>query len=767
MRAFEETTVPLAITNTGRAVWDPSVVHVSYHWLWLVPRELASRSRTLPYHEGIRTALTGTVAPDALVTVQGRLLAPSVPGFYWLQWDLVEEGVTWFAQVSPRQPRQLVIVVPTLAGLFAPLPTLVALVALAGLFPPRQRQWVPALGAMGSMADVIWCTVALFSKALLLVQEALLEPTAVAYGLMAVAAAGPQLLCLAVFPRRVRPVAVLACSLAGTLVMLADAVYYRFFSDVVSASALLGAGQTGRVWGSIRSLLSPALFWFVLDLPFGAWLAMALAFRPGHDVTAARRQRIAAATMLVPATATALLSGAAVVRGGQLEQVFRDRAVMEQLGPFGYHVYDLWTFAKSTLFRAEPTPAQIEEARAWFADREPLRAGSGPYFGVAAGSNLIVIQVESLQEFVVDFRVGGEDVMPTLHQWTTDGMRFTNVTDQTSQGRSSDAEFTSMASLLPADQGAVAFRYSSNHYVGFPRVLGEHGYATLSAVPFESGFWNRRVMHPSYGFRQSLFEPDFELTEQIGWGLNDRDFLQQMVPRLVKLPRPFAAWLITLSLHHPFDDFPDKYKELRLGALEHTSFGNYLHTMRFLDRALGQFRAALARNGLLDDTLLVVFGDHDAGFPRDATTTGALRIGSDDASWELTDRVPFLLRLPSRAPARTGSLALAAGQTDFAPTLLALLGIDPVRLPYVGRNLLGQPDHHPVLRPYGDWLTGDYVFIEGRGAAQNATCFSLASRSVVDLAACRTLNDSARRARDVARLVVSGDLQQRLREALR
>ena len=67
-------------------------------------------------------------------------------------------------------------------------------------------------------------------------------------------------------------------------------------------------------------------------------------------------------------------------------------------------------------------------------------------------------------------------------------------------------------------------------------------------------------MHPSYGFQQSLFEPDFQMTEQIGWGLNDRDFLQQMVPRLEQLQRPFAAWLITLSLHHPFEDFPPRTK---------------------------------------------------------------------------------------------------------------------------------------------------------------------------------------------------------------
>src|SRR4029077_4393076 len=119
------------------------------------------------------------------------------------------------------------------------------------------------------------------------------------------------------------------------------------------------------------------------------------------------------------------------------------------------------------------------------------------------------------------------------------------------EGRTSDAEFAALVSLLPLDHGAVAFRYPGNHYVGLPRVLGEHGYATLSAVPVEPGFWNRRVMHPSYGFARSLFEPDFQMTEQIGWGLNDHDFLQQMVPRLQPLPPPVAPRVHTPSFRSP------------------------------------------------------------------------------------------------------------------------------------------------------------------------------------------------------------------------
>jgi phosphoglycerol transferase MdoB-like AlkP superfamily enzyme len=447
-----------------------------------------------------------------------------------------------------------------------------------------------------------------------------------------------------------------------------------------------------------------------------------------------------------------------------LDQMFRDRAVVEQLGVFGFHAYDIWNYARSTVLRAPATDAEISEATAWLLARAPQRAGRAPLFGAARGRNLIVIQVESLQDFVIDFQVGGQDVMPHLRRWSNDSVRFVNVTDETAEGRTSDAEFTTMTSLLPLDHGAVAFRYPGNHYSALPRVLADQGYRTLSAVAFEPGFWNRQVMHPSYGFERSLFEPDFRMTEQIGWGLNDRDFLQQMLPTLERLPQPFAAWLITLSLHHPFADFPDSHKVLKLGDLERTSFGNYLHTMRFFDDALDAFVGALARDQLLERSVIVVFGDHDAGFPRDASLARTIGIGNDDASWTINDRVPLFIRLPPAAAGEAavhGVQTMPAGQTDVAPTLLALLGIDPSPLPYLGRNLFGSPDG-PVPRPYGEWIDAHHLFLSRSSAL---ACYEVTGRAA-PRGACADGDRDAQQARRMSGLIVAADLQQTLRAIL-
>lgn len=88
-----------------------------------------------------------------------------------------------------------------------------------------------------------------------------------------------------------------------------------------------------------------------------------------------------------------------------------------------------------------------------------------------------------------------------------------------------------------------------------------------------------------------------------------------------------------LSNHTPFDDldkygeFPVDYKinivnedgieeEITRPYMEGTSMGNYLKSVHYADAAIGEFIAGLETEGLLKDTVIVIYGDHDARLPK-------------------------------------------------------------------------------------------------------------------------------------------------------
>jgi phosphoglycerol transferase MdoB-like AlkP superfamily enzyme len=342
---------------------------------------------------------------------------------------------------------------------------------------------------------------------------------------------------------------------------------------------------------------------------------------------------------------------------------------------------------------------------------------------------------------------------------------FSNVTDQTEHGRSSDSELSTQVSLLPIDGAAAAFQFAENDFVGLAEALVERGYQTLSAVPYDGAFWNRRRTHAAFGYQRSLFVDDFKSGENVGWGLSDRDFLAQATEVIATADKPVAAYLLTLSLHHPFEGFPPHLKELDVGAWEGTPFGNFLHTMHFFDSSLAAFVAALEREGLADNTVIAVWGDHDAGFdwrPEIAQQMGAT---FDAAGWYLSQEVPLFIRLPFDQTFR-GERSVPAGHADVAPTLLALLGVDPSPYAFVGRNLLGDHGDRPVVGEYGCWRTSTHLFLQGDGLLADGTCIELATMAATDTDQCGIGFEQARSLEQISALVLEHDLQRAIHREL-
>jgi len=187
--------------------------------------------------------------------------------------------------------------------------------------------------------------------------------------------------------------------------------------------------------------------------------------------------------------------------------------------------------------------------------------------------------------------------------------------------------------------------------------------------------------------------------------------------------------------------------------------------MRFFDRAFAALIAGLETSGLAERTVVVVWGDHDAGLewsPRLAAMAGQRH---DAAGWYLSQRVPLLIRAPGVA-GLAGELDLPAGHQDVAPTVLALLGVDPAPFPFVGRNLLGSPGNNPVVGEYRCWQDGSRLYLQRTGRLEDGDCYELPGLRVLEPAACAAGFEEALRQVEVSQLVLEHDLQLAIRERL-
>ncbi len=722
----------VALRNDGSLTWTANgPFQVSYHW--------RDRQGVLTEFEGRRTKLLEAVSPGGSAEVLLRVLMPASPGVYRLEIDLLERGVRWFSSTDPTPaPSFRVFVLPDWAAAVGGAPPL--LVALIGMAALGRRE--PSDGE-ARVALLAWLATGLLVKPTFLyaAMETSPQPPAGWLGALAVLIAASL---LAPLPRRMLAALVWAVAAAASAFVWADLLYFRFFEDVLSVGALHAAGNLRDLEGAVGHLARPGDLFLFLDLPVGVVLAVRAA-RASASPSPRRLWALAAAALALAVAVSMRLRDPRPPPRNEVRS-----HLLQRLGFWPFYGEQALASAVEALRPARLAEADRAEVEAWFDETRVERAGREPWFGVARRSNLLLLQVESMQDFVVDLRVEGGEITPHLNRLARQALRFSNFYDQTGAGRSSAGDFIAQTSIVPVAD-SVAYAAPGKSFDTIASQLAGAGYATLSAVPYRASFWNRRLTHATYGYRTSLFVEDFTTGQRVGWGLSDRDFLRQMRSRLAGLSQPWCVWLTTLSLHFPYAQFPAELKALDLGQLEGSAMGNYLHGMSLFDRALGELLASLAADGLLDQTVVAVWGDHDATLVwppgREAADPELARVRK-----RLGDRVPFVVRVPGEA-APTGSHDRPAGHLDIAPTLLALLGVDPGGLALQGRNLLGEPADRPIVHPGGSWVTQRHLQME------DGSCWELPGLGELPAAACAAERLDADRQLEVARLVLRHDLQ--------
>ena len=491
------------------------------------------------------------------------------------------------------------------------------------------------------------------------------------------------------------------------VLLVCNLMYFRTYYTAIPPDSYLLVGNlkdfTDSVWGSLKA--TDALF------PISTLVAAALRRRRRGQTSRLRHTTLMRRYAVATALSAAALLTLTWAKGGfrtayeSMQGSYTHTCVTPMYTVFGTFYYDCSRDAETF------TPEVERRVEAWLAaDRADRMAAPADTF--AADSlrrrHVIIILAESLESWVLERTVEGQELTPRLNALLRDSLTIyaPHILSQAKGGRSIDAQLMINSGLLPIASGAYSLKYPHTTYPSLAEALrAEYGADAVRAYALTGDkpmVWNQAIIDPALGYDSLIAKASFVNDEPVGPRyrpqIGDVALMRQIADKIVRgevwdAHRHMLLQCVTYSGHFPFA-LPDRLREVRFSDRFPERMRNYMATARYTDRAIGLFVDRLRAAGVYDSTLIVITGDHEGlGEMRRAwcESAGGRSVVSD------RPMVPLIIL---NAP-RGLRVEAVGGQIDIYPTLLRLLGLRRYAWRGMGRSLT-DPNRPPVaIDPHG------------------------------------------------------------------
>lgn len=572
------------------------------------------------------------------------------------------------------------------------------------------------------------------------------------------------------FKKKFRYIYLSIISIFISLLFSSQYIYYSFYGGFFQTSVFEYMGQASAEWSTILTLLNPIILLFFLNIIVVLRAYILERKEEYHSVSLKRSEKAFAAAAIIA------IAGFGYIfllfnDGGGLQKIKNPIQTLQGLGSFtfspnyfvqkvGIGNYFISNIIGSALRDKHISVADKTFAIDWFSQKP--KEPDTKYFGLEKGKNLFFIQVESLESAVIGQKIGDQEITPNLNKLSKIGLYFDNYYTQVSQGNTADAEFVTLNSLYPLSNEVAFIDYPHNTYDSLPNLLVKNGYNTYSLHGDVANFWNRANIYPSLGYENTISKNDFVVNEDGFETLSDDDFFSQSVEKLKTFPQPFMATLITLSSHTPFV-IPAEYQKIVFPPSSTLSERqkNYIESVHYTDNAIGNFINELKKNGLYDNSLIAIYGDH--GSSTNISQQLGTQTNNKIPESLISSRVPLILLSPKLNASIHGSKSTPGSHLDLYPTVALLLGINPPKS-ILGQDLLNTKTPLVVRRdPYSQGITAiltPKLSYEGaiNGVFENGTCLKLPTGQILPIGNCKKLYDEQPSTIKASDLVIKGNL---------
>lgn len=512
--------------------------------------------------------------------------------------------------------------------------------------------------------------------------------------------------------------------IANTALLMFNVIYYREFTDFMTINVMLGYSTVSQgLSSSSISLLKPQDLIIVGDLILLA-IGFITKFLKVDPRPVPKKQAVAMTSFSIFMLLFNIVLGE-IDRPQLLTRTFDREYLVKYLGLDTFTVYDALKTAKNNHARNSAESSDLNKILKF--NRKNYAKPNPKMFGIAKKKNVIIIHLESFQQFLINFKLNGKEVTPFLNSLYNgkDFYSFDNFFNQVGQGKTSDAENMMETSTFGLPQGSLFSALGSdNTFEGAPAILNQtQGYSSAVFHGNNGSFWNRDNVYKNLGY-QYFFDASYfntnsnNLTE---YGMKDKLMFHDSVKYLEHMQQPFYVKFITLSNHFPFV-IDQKNQSFEPANTDDSSVNNYFVTAHYLDQALQQFFDYLKKSGLYNNSVIVLYGDH-YGISDTRNLKLAPLLGKSASTWNSFDdaqmqRVPLMIHIPNDH--NGGVQHQYGGEIDFLPTLLHLLGINSEKYIQFGTDLFS-PEHNQVVAFRNDnFVTPKYTVI-GNTIYENQT----------------------------------------------
>ena len=318
--------------------------------------------------------------------------------------------------------------------------------------------------------------------------------------------------------------------------------------------------------------------------------------------------------------------------------------------------------------------------------------------GLFEGKNLIVIMGESVNDIFIN-----EELFPNFYKIYSEGISFVNNYSPRNTCATGNNEFSGMSGLYTIQNNCTANIYKSNTYFeGLFNLFNDAGYSTTSMHDYTEGYYSRSAIHKGLGSQKYYGVKDLKMSfsyEYINWA-SDTEFLSKAMDIVLEdTSKPFMTWLTTVTAHQPYSSSieGDKYLDLTKGTNYPMEIRRYMSKLKYLDDGLGIMLEKLENAGVLDDTVIILYGDH---YPYGMKSSTISKVLDYDLSDYEIERVPLVIYNSTIDAQKVDKYT---SYINLTPTIANLFNLDYDPRYYMGTDVFSSDYLNIVTFVDGSW----------------------------------------------------------------